>query len=126
MTLSIQLDYNVFKWLYIGANWNQSLISKKAIAFRRPSSLSLIPRLETRGLEIAMPVLVYDDYKQFGLGFFTRIGPVYLGSDNLINSLSGNSINGLDFYFGVSTGISAKRSKKKKRRKEKRVNSLPE
>jgi hypothetical protein len=92
------------------------LVSKKAVAFRRPSSVSLIPRFETRGLEFAMPVLVYDDYQQFGLGFFTRIGPVYLGSDNLIKSLSGNSINGIDFYFGVSTGISAKRSKKKKKK----------
>lgn len=116
MTLSVQLDYNVFKWFYVGANWNQSLVSKKAVAFRRPSSVSLIPRFETRGLEFAMPVLVYDDYQQFGLGFFTRIGPVYLGSDNLIKSLSGNSINGIDFYFGVSTGISAKRSKKKKKK----------
>ena len=114
MTLGVQLDWNIFKWFYVGANWNQSLVSIKSVSIRRPSSFSLIPRIETKLFELAIPVQVYDDYKQFGLGIFTRIGPVFLGSDNLLQSITGNSINGFDFYFGVSTGIPAKKARKKK------------
>ena len=114
MTLGVQLDWNIFKWFYLGANWNQSLVSIKSVSIRRPSSFSLIPRIETKLFELAIPVQVYDDYKQFGLGIFTRIGPVFLGSDNLLQSITGNSINGFDFYFGVSTGIPAKKARKKK------------
>ncbi len=112
-TLSIQFDYNIIKNVFIGVNWNQALIGTKRAAFRRPSSFTAVPRFESKKIEFALPLLVYDDYKQFGVGAFLRLGPVFIGSDNLVKSITGNTLNGVDFYFGVSSGLPSKKKKKK-------------
>lgn len=110
-TMNIQLDWNIFKWFYLGVNWTQSVVTRRDIALRKPSSFVLLPRVETRLFEVCVPVSVYNDYQDFGLGLFTRIGPVFFGSDNLVKSVNRSSFNGFDFYFGISYGIGSKKSK---------------
>lgn len=112
-TLNIQLDWNVFKMFYLGMNWTQSVVSKKDISLRRPSSFVLLPRFETRLLEVSMPISVHNDYKDFGLGLYARLGPVFVGTDHLFRTAKRSSFRGFDFYFGISTGIGAKKAKKK-------------
>jgi hypothetical protein len=112
-TLNVQFDWNLVKWLYVGVNWSQAVVSRRDIALRRPSSLIIIPRIETKWFECSMPLCLYNDYKNVGMGWFTRIGPVFFGTDNLLKSIKSNSYNGLDFYMGISTGIGSKKGKKK-------------
>jgi hypothetical protein len=116
-TLSVQVDYNVFRSLYLGMLWNQSFVSRSSINFRRPSGLVFMPRLETRLLEFSVPVSLTNDYRDAGLGAFLRFGPVYFGTDNLLSTVKKTGFNGFNFYFGMSTGI-AKSKKKKKDRKD--------
>ncbi len=113
-TVNIQFDWNVVKWLYVGVNWSQAVVSRREIALRRPSSLIVIPRIENRWFECAMPLCLYNDYKNVGMGWFTRIGPVFFGTDNLLKSINSNSYSGLDFYLGISTGLGSKKGKKKR------------
>jgi hypothetical protein len=108
----MQLDWNVLKWFYLGINWNQAVISRRKIALRQPSSLIIIPRIENKIVEFSVPLSLYNDYKNVGVGLFTRVGPVFLGTDNLIKSVTGNSYSGLDFYLGISTGLGSKKRKK--------------
>lgn len=112
-TLNIQFECNVVKWLYVGVNWSQAVVSRRDIAFRRPSSLIVIPRIESKLIECSIPLCLYNDYKNVGMGWFTRIGPVFFGTDNLLKSIQSNSYSGLDFYLGISTGIGTKKAKKK-------------
>ncbi|MFM7765722.1 MAG: DUF5723 family protein [Sphingomonadales bacterium] len=112
-TLNVQFDWNVLKWIYVGVNWSQAVVSRRDIALRRPSSLIVIPRIENKWIECSMPLCLYNDYKNVGLGWFTRIGPVFFGTDNLLKSINSNSYNGLDFYLGISTGIRSKKSRRK-------------
>ncbi|MBL7812554.1 MAG: hypothetical protein JNL57_10055 [Bacteroidetes bacterium] len=112
-TLNFQVDWNILKKLYLGVNWQQSVVSKKDIAFRRPSSLVLIPRFETRLIEVSTPLSLYNDYKDVAVGMFVKVGPVFIGSDNLIKSLQRSSFSGIDLYFGVSYGIPRGKNKKK-------------
>jgi hypothetical protein len=112
-TLNLQFDYNVFKFFYVGANWSQSLRSKKSVGARRPSYLTVIPRVETKLFEIAIPMGLMNDYKNGRMGLFVRVGPVFVGSDNIIGQLRSNNIYGADFYFGISTGIPSKKASKK-------------
>jgi hypothetical protein len=116
-TLSVQLDYNVFRSFYLGMLWNQSFVSRSSINFRRPSGLVFMPRLETRLLEFSIPMSITNDYRDAGLGAFLRLGPVYFGTDNLLSTVKKAGFNGFNFYFGMSTGI-AKSKKKKKDRKD--------
>lgn len=109
----IQMDWNVLKWFYLGINWNQAVVSRRQIASRQPSSLIIIPRIEHKWVEFAVPLSLNNDYKNVGMGLFTRLGPVFFGTDNLIKSISGNSYSGLDFYLGLSTGLGSHKSKKR-------------
>jgi hypothetical protein len=111
-TINLQFDYNVFKFFYVGANLSQSLRDKRATGVRRPSYLTIIPRIETKLFEVSLPMGLMNDYKNGRMGIFVRVGPVFVGSDNIIGQLKSNNIYGADFYFGISTGIPSKKSKK--------------
>lgn len=111
-TLNIQFDWNVVKWFYVGVSWSQAVVSRRDIAFRRPSSLVVVPRLENRMVECAMPLTLYNDYKNVGLGWFTRIGPLFFGTDNLVTAIRSSRYSGMDFYLGISTGLGSKKKKK--------------
>jgi len=73
----------------------------------------LIPRLETKLIEVALPIGLMNDYRNGRLGFYLRIGPVFVGSDNIIGQIKSNNIYGADIYFGISTGITTKKQKEK-------------
>jgi hypothetical protein len=110
-TLNIQFDYNIAKMFYVGANLSQDLRGKKAIGTRRQSYLVVIPRLESRFVELSFPTGFMNDYKKVRVGMFLRLGPVFIGSDNLIGQLKTNNISGTDLYFGLSFGILKKKAK---------------
>ncbi|MDP2176550.1 MAG: DUF5723 family protein [Bacteroidota bacterium] len=112
-TINLQFDYNVFKIFYVGANLSQSLRDKRATGIRRPSYLTVIPRIETKLFEVALPMGLMNDYRNGRMGLFVRVGPVFVGSDNIIGQLKSNNIYGADFYFGISTGIPTKKASKK-------------
>jgi len=108
-TLNFQFDYNVFKNLYVGVNWSQDLRGKLISGIRKPSYFMLIPRFESKLIEVSMPIGLMNDYRTPRIGAFVRIGPVFVGSDNLIGQIRSNSYYGADFYFGISTGIPSKK-----------------
>ncbi len=110
-TLNFQIDYNVLKILYVGANWSQDLLSKNISGIRRPSYIILIPRIETRLFEIAVPIGLMNDYKTGRIGAFIRVGPVFIGTDNLVGQIRSSKYYGSDIYFGASTSIPSKKKK---------------
>lgn len=110
-TLNLQLDYNAYKFLYLGVNWTQDLRGKKSVGMRRPSYLMLIPRIETKYVEFSIPIGLMNDYRSGRIGCYLRVGPIFIGSDNLIGQLKSNNIYGADLYFGISTGITTKKDK---------------
>lgn len=112
-SLNLQFDYNVAKNFYIGANVSQDVRGKQKIGIRTPSSLMVIPRFESDFIEISAPIGLMNDYKMARLGMYFRIGPLFIGSDNIIGLLKANNFYGADFYFGISTGILNKPKKNK-------------
>jgi len=108
----LQVDYNVFKWLYLGLNLNQSFVNRDEISLRRPSSVVLLPRFESRLLEFALPMSLNNDYTDAAVGIYARVGPVFVGTDDLVRSINRSSFNGFNFYFGVSSGLPARKKKK--------------
>lgn len=109
-TINLQFDYNLFKMFYIGANFSQDLRGKRSVGMRKPSYIVIIPRLESRFIEVALPIGMMNDYRNPRIGMYLRIGPVFVGSDNLIGQLRGKDIYGTDVYFGVSFGITKKKN----------------
>ena len=109
-SLNIQLDYNLFKMFFIGLNWTQDMRGRQTMGMRRASYLAVMPRIESKRFEFALPLALMNDYRQSRMGLYFRMGPVFFGSDNLLSQLKNNNINGTDIYFGVSFGILNKRS----------------
>lgn len=103
--LQIQGDMRLMSRLYASFHWQQSLVNAKAMGFRQPSSLIVSPRIETKWLEVAMPMGLTQDYRKGNIGAFVRVGPVFLGSDNLVTNMMSNNIKGINLYFGVSTSV---------------------
>ena len=110
-TLNFQFDYNLFKNFYIGANWSQDLRGKLITGIRKPSYLVIIPRFESKLVEVSFPIGLVNDYRTGRIGAFLRVGPVFVGSDNLIGQIRANNYYGADIYFGISTGIPSKKKK---------------
>lgn len=103
--LQIQGDLRLMSRVYASFHWQQSLVAAKTLGFRQPSSLIVSPRIETKWLEVAMPMGLTQDYRKGNVGAFVRLGPVFLGSDNFVTNLMSNNIKGVNFYFGVSTSV---------------------
>ena len=106
--VNLQVDFRINRHLYTGIYWNQSLKGLNSIGMRSTSMVSVIPRFESRGFEFSMPLTLSENYKNFYVGAYTRIGPVFFGSDNLgglLNVASAGQFSGADIYGGVSLGI---------------------
>ncbi len=110
-TLNFQFDYNVFKWFYVGLNWSQSLRKQSSINIQRPSYVVVIPRFESKFFDVSIPMGILNYYSVAQIGAFVRVGPVFVGSDNLLGQLRSNNIKGADIYFGISTNIPSKKKK---------------
>ena len=106
--VNLQMDFRITKYLYTSVFWNQSLKGHNSTGLRSTSMLSVVPRIESRGFEFSMPLTMSENYRNFYVGAYTRIGPVFFGSDNLgglLNVASASNFSGADIYGGISFGI---------------------
>ena len=106
-SLNLTADYQLPDKLGISFTYLQNLQSTQAISIHQPTLVSITPRYDTRWISVAVPIT----YLNRGLmaGASVRVGPAWLGTDNLFGLL-GNSINGLrprgmDIYLGVAFGL---------------------
>jgi hypothetical protein len=106
-SLNLTADYQLPVGLGINLTYLQDVRSVEATAIHQPSLLAITPRYDARWLSLAVPVA----YLNGGLtaGASVRVGPGWLGTDNLLGLL-GNSSNGiqprgLDVYLGVAFGL---------------------
>lgn len=104
-TLQINLDYHLKDNFYVNSLWVQGLRSSQSSSMKVPSSLSITPRWESKWFEFAMPFAMLDNYNTFTFGLATRIGPLFLGTDNLGSFLNISRPRGTDLYLGLSVPI---------------------
>ena len=105
MQLQLQGDMRFKAGVYVAFQWQQSLVSAKVSGSRQPSSIVVVPRFETKWLELSVPVGLTQDYRKGNMGACVRVGPVFVGSDNAISNALSNNIKGMNVYFGISTSV---------------------
>lgn len=106
--LNVTADIRATKRFFVGVNWNQDLKKNSATGLRSTSYLAVIPRFEFRGLELSTPIVWGQNYQDLNLGLYARLGPFFLGSENingLLNKVSTSSYSGADIYAGMAMGI---------------------
>ncbi|MFD1469396.1 DUF5723 family protein [Hymenobacter caeli] len=100
--LNVDFDYHFSRYLYLNASASQGLRIRYAIGTRTFSWLSVAPRLETRRFELAFPLSMTNNYRQFAAGAMLRLGPLVVGSNNLVALWSGANAYGANVYGQVS------------------------
>ena len=104
-SFQLNLDYHVQDKFYVNSLWVQGLRGNQSISMKMPSSLSITPRWEGKWFEVAMPFVLFDNYNAFAFGIAGRIGPLFLGTDNLGSFFNINRPRSTDIYFGLSVPI---------------------
>jgi hypothetical protein len=110
-TLRLTADYRLLNHLYAGLLWTQNLLPTHTVGSRSISSLALTPRLEFSHLEVAVPVILANNYRQLQVGAMLRLGPLILGSDNLGGLLGIKGTTGADVYAGLGLALHRHRRK---------------
>ena len=106
-TLNLDVDYRVANHFYINLAGCYALNqgTKYYTKANYLSSVSLTPRYEKRWYGIALPMR-YDQFKHFNLGLGLRLGPIWIGSNNLL-AFTGlqKSITSADAYMAIKIPI---------------------
>ena len=126
---SLQYDQRVMDHVYVAGALVQNLSFGDALRIRRPNTVSIAPRFETRRFELAVPVTMYEyDPRRSGVGVMLRLNNLVIGSDNMLPLLTRGNLYGLDAYVRLKWTIFRSpvcRGKKKAAHRPGDGNALP-
>ncbi|MCX6243146.1 MAG: DUF5723 family protein [Bacteroidetes bacterium] len=97
--LSVQFDYHYLKHWYI----NTSLIygfDLGPASVARPAELAIVPRYETRALEVSLPVSLYN-WEKPRIGLAIRYYYLTMGTEKLGQFFNMSNFTGMDFYLAI-------------------------
>lgn len=99
--LSVQFDANVYDDFYINATWVQP-VSRwfYDAAVEREPLLSVTPRYETSLVGVMLPMTLYN-YSYVTAGVFVRVGPLTLGTNDLISLTGLGKTRNIDFMMSI-------------------------
>ena len=104
-TLSLQLDYHIWKWFYVNLTGNISVQSKnKANRVHVPNQISLTPSFDYVWFGLHVP-LSYNSYSGFKAGLGARLGPLTVGLTDFRTLFASGKINGTEVYAGLRLPI---------------------
>lgn len=110
----INADWHVKNKFFVNLAAMRNMRPADVVSMNQPSWVALTPRLEGAEASLSIPIVYING--AFVPGVALRLGPLTVGSDNLLGSISKNgqfSPRGADIYVGLS--FSGKRRKPKDR-----------
>jgi hypothetical protein len=116
-TLSLQATYAFTEWAKIEANVLAG-IAPGGASLTRNTTLALTPRIDRHWWSIGMPVSLYA-MNDLRVGLAARLGPLFIGTDQLGAFTNSKQLSGGDFYVGAKffpLGLNRNGSKKNKKR----------
>ncbi|WP_234733823.1 DUF5723 family protein [Tellurirhabdus bombi] len=99
--LNLSIDYQATNRLYVSGLWTHSLAGVRSKAMQTPSMVGVVPRWESRWLEVSMPVLLQSNYSMLTVGLAARLGPVFVGTDHLGGLINLGNPRGVSVYAGA-------------------------
>ena len=109
--LNVDLDYHLLWRLYANASVSQNMRGRYAVGMQRISYAALTPRLETRWLEVAVPLSLTNNYQDFAYGLLLRVGPLTVGSNNLPALFRSTQPYGANIFAELTFALANKRNK---------------
>ncbi len=106
-TINLNIDFKVMENFYLNLSgiWALNQGFDYIPKAHYLNSVSLSPRYEGKWLGASMPMRI-NQFKQFNVGLGVRLGPLWIGSNNLL-ALTGlqNDIMSADLYFAIKIPI---------------------
>lgn len=102
--LALSADYQVSPHCFVNTQIVQSLRSRYSVHARHQSYLAVAPRWEWEFFEFSLPLYLEYDYRAFRVGASMRLGPLYIGSNNLASLLYTKSVRDADIFVGIAFG----------------------
>ncbi len=97
--LMAELDYHFAKGFYINLATHLSLAKDNDVyKMRSLNNVVVTPRLETPAFGVYLPMQI-NNLSGFNAGACLRLGPLVIGSSNLLTALGGSKM--VDIYFGM-------------------------
>ncbi|MDX2359955.1 MAG: DUF5723 family protein [Crocinitomicaceae bacterium] len=104
-TLSLQFDYNIWKWIYVNVTGNISLQSRKnPHRVRTPNQISVTPSFDYAWAGVGIPIS-YNSYSGFKAGVGLRLGPLTVGVTDFRTLFASGKIKGAEVYAGLRLPI---------------------
>jgi outer membrane protein OmpA-like peptidoglycan-associated protein len=108
-------DYKFTKHFYVNALFTGGLVGNNSAGTRTPFQAVVTPRFEGKFLDAGLPISYNGLSKDVKVGLGLRLGLIYIGSDDLIGSVTGISkVTSMNVYAGLHAAIPYKKAKKKK------------
>lgn len=108
-------DYKFKKHIYVNALFTGSLVGDNAIGAKMPFQVVVTPRYESKLFDAGLPISYNGLSKDIKIGVGLRIGIFFIGSDDLISSVTGISkLTSANVYTGLHIGFPYKKPKNKK------------
>lgn len=107
--ISIQIDYHVWNDFYLNFSPYFALgqHNKTSSRVHALTSFALTPRYETSNIGVSVP-FQYNNISKLTVGLGLRLGPVWLGSNNLFGLLFNNEIKNLNFNIALKVPVKYK------------------
>lgn len=105
--LSMQLDYHINKGFYINLSPYLALNRNRNPDQPRVSEIttySLTPRWESKWVDVGVP-FSYNEYNNVNVGLSLRLGPIIVGTNDILPLIGKKEIYGTDFHFAVKIPI---------------------
>ncbi len=106
-SLNVSGEFQSAQGAGLAVVWMQDMHAANATAMHQPTLVSVTPRYETGFIGLALPITYLNGSVLVGTAL--KLGPVWLGSDNLAGLIGrGGSLvrpKGVDVYAGLAFGI---------------------
>ncbi|MBK7084605.1 MAG: hypothetical protein IPH53_08040 [Flavobacteriales bacterium] len=88
--------------VYVACDLVQQIGSRHGTRLRRPNSIAITPRFDTRWFEASVPIVVHEyGFSRPSVGLMLRFSDVLIGSDHILPFLTRPNVSGADLYFRV-------------------------
>ncbi|MCU0318804.1 MAG: DUF5723 family protein [Flavobacteriales bacterium] len=100
--IAVQYDHRLAQRVFLGFTGVQHLSFPNGNRLRRANVMALVPRWETRYLEVAIPITLQEyDLRRPGIGASLRVNGIMIGSDDLRPLFGRRDVRSIDLYFRV-------------------------
>lgn len=104
-SVSLQLDYHIWKWFYVNVTGLVSVQNKKnPHRVRMPNQLSITPSFDYAWAGVHIPISM-NTYSGFKAGIATRLGPLTVGVLDFRSLFASGKVRGTEFYAGLRLPI---------------------